>query len=109
MTGAWEKKNRSPAPVLRETCQPDILLDKTLNAIKEKEADIAPFQGLDSPHDRVSLQALIDPASPADAGRVDEQISSPLVLNQGVHTVLGCPRDIGDEQSFFTEDPVDEG
>ena len=79
-----------------------------LGGVDDEQGDVGPVDGLQGPHQRVVLGALVDARLAAHAGGVDEADGPVGGLDDGVDGVAGRARQVVDDRALVADQPVEQ-
>src|SRR5689334_1766153 len=86
----------------------EILVVQTFNGVKHEDADIRALNGATRSQRRVELDSLFHLRLASQTGRVDEDYLAAMKDHRRVDCIARRPRFIGDHESVFAEQSVDE-
>ena len=101
--------NDGLAPLMGDPGNLRILLADAIHGIDDQNHNVRPFHRTDRTENHIPLQIFLDFILPAQSCRVDENIFFSVVGHFRVHGVPGSSRNIGYNQTFFPQQPVDQG
>ena len=103
------QEHAGPAAAQSQAGDLGVLLRHPFDAVQDQDSQVGPAQCPHGARDAVLLHSRIDPAAPADAGRVDEEVLSLFVADQGVDGVARRARRLANHQAWLAQQRVDEG
>ena len=85
-----------------------VLLRHPFDPIQDQDGQVGPAQRPHGASDAVALHSWIDPAAPADAGRVDEAEMRAAHLHQDVDRIARGARRLVDDRALVVDETVEE-
>ena len=98
----------SLAPLVSNAGNLGILFCHAFGRVYDQDRDIRPVYGAHTAGDHIVLQSLLDLVFAANAGRVYEDVFLSMPDDPGIDRVPCRARNIGDDHSVLSDQPVDD-